>query len=165
MAEQRLREQHGGMPSPAGMSPPPAGMYQQRGVGAQRVGAQRGTGAMQPAVQPAVQPGGYAATPQAEYHRLRRAGMVGPQNPGFARQGGLPPQGRYPQQGGYPPYQGVPYQGAPYRGAANPMGGNSAPGLGAQFRPQRMGRYEPQLYGPMEGGPMGGYMPDRMGGY
>merc|ERR1719353_2567724 len=123
MEEQRLREQHGGMPYPAGMYPQ-QGMYQQRGVGA-----------MQPAVQPAVRPGGYAATPQAEYHRLRRAGMVGPQNPGFARQGGPLPQGRYPQQGGYPPYQGVPYQGAPYRGAANPMGGNSAPGLGAQFRP------------------------------
>ena len=59
MAEQRLREQHGGMPYPAGMYPPgPAGMYQQRGVG-----AQRGTGAMQPAVQPAVRAGGYAATP------------------------------------------------------------------------------------------------------
>ena len=161
MQEQRLREQNARYP---------AGTYQQRGFEQRGLGEQRGMPAMQPAVrgpavQPAVQRGGYAATPQAEYHRLRRAGMVGPQNPGypsFARQGGLPPQGRYPQQGGFPPYQGVPYQGAPYRGAPDPMGGNMMPGLGAQYR-RGPGRYEPQLYGPMEGGPMRGYMQDPMG--
>jgi hypothetical protein len=50
---------------------------------------------------------------------------------------------------------GGPFQGAYQRGQGGFLGGARREG--------GMGRYEPQLYGPMEGGPMGGYMEDPMG--
>ena len=165
LEEQKLREQQslcypGELPQQGRY---PSEKYQQRGFEQRGNGAQQGGVGQQQSGLP------YHATSKAEYHRLRRAGMVGPQNAGFPQQG----QGRYPQQGGFPPYQGVPYQGVPYQGVpyqGGPMGGPfqgaypRGPQQGGFPQQQGMGRYSQQHYG-YGGGVEGGFQDGRPGGY
>ena len=165
--EQKLREQQGRAHYPTAPRYP-SEKYQQRGY-EQRGGPQQqqqqqagGVGQQQQAGMP------YHTTSKAEFHRLRRAGMIAPQNqnPGFSQQGmgGFPQpgMGHYPQQDGFPPYQGVPYQGGPFQQQQGMGRYQQQGGFPLQ---QGMGRYQQGMGMGYEGGYPGGFQDGRPGGY